>query len=89
MLKGGGEAYGSLDRGYGRVYLDLGVDYGWMTAYSVRSLNRIGAAAVFKGEAGLRCYTALETERADIEAALLAGVPNAEVAWGRRADQSW
>jgi hypothetical protein len=76
-------------RGFGRVYLDLGVDYGWMTAYSVRSQNRIGATAVFKGEAGLRCYTALETERADIDAELVAAVPNAVVAWNQRNDQSW
>lgn len=60
-----------------------------MTAYSVRSQNRIGATTVFKGEAGLRCYTALETERADIDAELVAAVPNAVVTWGQRNDQRW
>jgi hypothetical protein len=51
-----------------------------MTAYSVRSQNRIGATAVFKGETGLRCYKALEPERANIDAELVAAVPNAVVA---------
>jgi hypothetical protein len=76
-------------RAFWCVYLDLGVDYGWMTAYRVRSLNRIGATAVFKGEAGLRCYTVLETERADIDAELVAAVPNAVVVWSQSDDRSW
>jgi hypothetical protein len=75
-------------RGYGRVYLDLGVDYGWMTAYSVRSQNRIGTTVAFKGEAGLRCYTALETERAEIDAELVAAVPDAVPNWYQNGDRS-
>ena len=75
--------------GLGWVRLDLGVDYGWMTAYTVRAQNRIGSTAVLKGEAGLRCYKALETERADIDAELGAAVPNAVVDWGGRDDRAW
>lgn len=76
-------------RGFGRVFLDLGVEYGWMTAYSARAANRIGTTAVFKGEAGQRLYEELERERADIDGELSAAAPGAFIGWSRRADLAW
>jgi hypothetical protein len=76
-------------RGFGRVYLDLGVEYGWMTAYSARSANRIGTTAVFKGEAGRRLYEALERERDEIDDELSAVASSAIIAWSRTSELAW
>jgi hypothetical protein len=48
--------------GYGRVFLELPVPWAWITAYSVRSDNRVGNTLVLKGDAGRGVYESLEPE---------------------------
>jgi hypothetical protein len=75
--------------GYGRVYLPLPAAWAWMTAYSARSVNRVGNSLVLKSDAGRQLFEALEEERSAIDAELHASGYSAGIVWRRRGDTYW
>ncbi len=74
--------------GYGRVWLDLPVPWAWMSAYSSRRNNECGNTLVLKGVAGREVFDALQVERDDIEAELVASTPGVRVRWKAGPDLS-
>ena len=56
--------------GYGRVRLDLPVQWAWMTAYSSRRNNECGNSLVLKGDPGRNIFEALLIQRPEIETEL-------------------
>jgi hypothetical protein len=75
--------------GYGRVFLDLPVQWAWMTAYSSRRNNQCGNTVVLKGERGAGVFEQLEAERVDIGAELDAADHGTTMTWRSNADTSW
>jgi hypothetical protein len=67
--------------GYGRVFLELPVQWAWMTAYSSRRFNECGNSVVLKGDPGRDVFGALQIQRPEIEAELTATSEGLNLVW--------
>jgi very-short-patch-repair endonuclease len=75
--------------GYGRIFLDLPVQWAWMTAYSSRRVNVCGNSLALKGDPGHNIFEALQLERPEIEAELTVASEGLNIVWQRDDAQCW